>query len=807
MDQADAAWGRCDSMQLRPALSTFAAAIVMALTVPARGGPRPRAIVQPQTLSELRAEQLERSRGAGCPEHLRSTLASILAREGLDAQLARPNYFTRLQELLGLENGKGGMIGPRQWLHRLNSYGYPKDRPSVIVGSSDFFGVQGLYSFNSATTVDRQLATALTAINPDFTASLKAEQAGWGIQIAQPGEPPRVYFILDHSRMGPEFERVALPAYRNLFSDYLDTLFADHGIYFRRLNWPAELRARIRGISEALRGRTFQFVRVREPFVEMGPGKTRVYNATGQEEVWPDELWYRLRKEAPAEFNRERPPGIPPFPEDQLEFVRQTEHFTIDGGGMMVVSRSVREPLPTELTHPGHRPVPRPADGVVVELGRFSVAKGSPAETSPALLEQMASTAFGIPGVHKVIIEADAVHRRLYAPLGFAQFDELVLNGQAIYRLETTPERFQRALLERYFPAEAVELERSAPVGGLPRRADRLQRAPVLPGEKLTWEPTPAERRRILRAHRVALTEQEYLPAFRHVLPEGAPAADAALEGWARGARGRAYPALERARAYFRGRADFLRFLRISRDRVFPTAAELSEFLEANGYHQGARIILEEFSDPKAVTPLRERVLARGEFRRRGPRQAPVRVFRESGAARILPNYRGTALTGAELRRLLRSDWVRYAETLDPRLRTLPGAARFTGGQAFTLDEGAALRHAVRKYNEARLPLGDEPLFPVVVETEVYQSSLKNWRGMAGPARGEFKYPLVWGVEPGAVRSYALLLPGGRVVRLREGVAFGQGATLEKALESCRAQGMNDLEFKQIFGINLDNYK
>jgi hypothetical protein len=244
----------------------------------------------------------------------------------------------------------------------------------------------------------------------------------------------------------PNTRKETLLAQENLPEDFFRFVFEG---YKKRMEIDETTIARLREISREVEERTLLFVKTKESYTAKRPEEN-------------DLVYYQDARKLPAN----------PLFAARVMGRLMPDHFTLEAGLSVVLSRSASEKLPLEL-FTGFE-VSRPPEGVIAEVGRFFVDKpdASEALTSMRLIGVLGSL-MQRQDVGKIVIEADAARARLFSRLGLkAVHKRTNFAGNTEYIMEGSP----AAIAES---ATRVLLEQVTDTSHLPLKLSAAQKVPV----------------------------------------------------------------------------------------------------------------------------------------------------------------------------------------------------------------------------------------------------------------------------------------------------------------------------------------
>ncbi|MFL5815211.1 MAG: hypothetical protein ACJ763_16660, partial [Bdellovibrionia bacterium] len=248
-------------------------------------------------------------------------------------------------------------------------------------------------------------------------------KAGIAIHFDSPPDSTQVFQIIDQGRLkNPSAQAELSETLKRLPKDYREYVLKG---YSERLHMDAATRQKLRKISEDAQDRSLLIVKTREGYAK-----------------WRDEeneiLFYQDPKKVETAWGPAAYPLGRTLP----------EKFAIEGGALVVTSKSEEELLPLEALT-GFRVSRKPGE-TLAEVGRFFVGKDAEVETSPRLLGLAASAILSTRKIDRIIIEADSARARLFERLGFTPIhSQKNYEGKMEYIMEVTPDVFFKRLAER----------------------------------------------------------------------------------------------------------------------------------------------------------------------------------------------------------------------------------------------------------------------------------------------------------------------------------------------------------------------
>jgi len=342
---------------------------------------------------------------------------------------ARSNKFVRPNALKEIETSDSNYLFSIDALLRLWESGFRKSKRMIEIWlrGPDYAALGELHG----TLID-----SIRSLSMDL---LDKNQMGFEIHLGQ-----RNYMDdrnITHERVfqiipGARFLLENLPeAYRDLFSHFLEEFAKVYSDPAKSV--PPEILARVCAISHELMARSV--------LIAISPegGTAQVDN------LFVEKL---PKRSMPTTFGRleSGPPGF-----------TLPERFAIEGGSILVSSKGLQEPLPTEVLH--SFPIPRESGEELVEISRlFSNGEDQKFEIATENYEYAAAViAANYPGAKIVGEIHDAAHLALFKSLGFEPIQTFNRwDGKTTYRVKVEPEVFLGALRERRHRLQAKSITR-----------------------------------------------------------------------------------------------------------------------------------------------------------------------------------------------------------------------------------------------------------------------------------------------------------------------------------------------------------
>jgi len=273
-------------------------------------------------------------------------------------------------------------------------------------------------------------------------------KAGLAITLDSAPMKPETYQVISvNSLKDPLTRKETLEAQENLPEDFLNFVFEG---YRKRMDIDEATIDRLRQVSQDVADRTLLFVKTKEAYTQMKQDSGEV-------------IFMQDRRKLPAN----------PIEAARVMGRLMPEHFTLEAGAAVVLSRRPGEKLPLEL-FTGFD-IPRTGDGILAEVGRFYVDKAGPDEamTSTRLMGLFA-TMLQRQDVSAMVIEADAARARLFGRLGFKSIHQRKnFAGRTEHIMTAKPSEVADSVMK-------MLMEQLTPDSHLPRTLSAPQQIPIM---------------------------------------------------------------------------------------------------------------------------------------------------------------------------------------------------------------------------------------------------------------------------------------------------------------------------------------